>query len=378
MDKRNQQIETLRAAAIMFVLLSHFPIDGAVWYFDLSGYVELWAGVDLFFVISGFLITHSLSGLVSARARGEACWPELKAFWIRRAFRLLPAAWLWLLVPLLLSALIGQHPLFAPMRTLINDTLAAAFQVANFYWASCIGSGQWGQLCSQPPVVGPYWSLSLEEQFYLLLPLVLILLPFRFLLPCLALLIAVHLFWIRPIFTLAWYVRPDSLLWGVVLALLSQRSTRFGLADILDKLRLGRPLSMALLALLAWVPSLGAQVIPGVATVAVVALLGAALVQLAASGNGIRPGKFLLWMGSRSYALYLVHFPLYALTQFLLFPDGSRLLQGWQDIAIYAVCAGSIIALAAELTYRLVESPIRDYGRQLARRISGCQQTQMG
>ncbi|WP_179085210.1 acyltransferase [Aquipseudomonas alcaligenes] len=368
MDRRNLQIESLRAIAITFVLFSHLQIEVSGWYFNLPSHVELWAGVDLFFVISGFLITHSLLGLVGARERGTAWWPELKAFWIRRAFRLLPAAWLWLLVPLLLSLLIGQHALFAPTRTLLNDALAAVLQVANLYWAHCIGSGQWGELCSQPPVLSPYWSLSLEEQFYLLLPILLILLPARLLLPVLALLLITHLFWIRPILTLAWYVRPDSLLWGVVLALLSHRGIALGLGNSLKKLRLGMPLSLALLALLAWVPSLGAQVAPGVAMVGIVALIGAALVWLAATGNGIRPGAFLLWMSSRSYALYLVHAPVFFLAQFLLFPEGPRFLQGRYEIALYVICTFVAASLAAELTYRLVESPLRGYGRKLASR----------
>lgn len=367
MGNKNNQIEALRAAAIAFVLLSHFPVSSA-WFTEANRYVELWSGVDLFFVISGFLITGSLIRLHEARGKREQWLPELKAFWVRRAFRLLPAAWLWLLIPILLSALLGEQSLFAPLRTLLNDVAAAALQVANVYWAICIGNGQWGQLCSLPPIVGPYWSLSLEEQFYLLLPLVMILVPVRLLLPALVVLIVAHVFWIRPIFTLAFYTRTDALLWGVLLALLSQRTGYFNLPIRLKAFRGSSLISIALLMLLAWAPVNGAEVVAGVSTVAIVALISAVLVWLAACGCGIEPGRFLSWMGSRSYALYLVHFPLYALTQVLLFPvaDSSRI-----QLALYAVCAAALIALAAELTYRWVELPLRNYGRQIALGVSG-------
>ncbi|TXH91896.1 MAG: acyltransferase [Pseudomonas sp.] len=366
MKNKNNQIEALRAAAIAFVLLSHFPVS-STWPAEANRYVELWAGVDLFFVISGYLITLSLLGLRDAQGRHEQ-WLELKSFWIRRAFRLLPAAWLWLLIPILMSILLGDQPLFAPLGTLLNDVAAAALQVANLYWATCIGNGQWGQVCSLPPIVGPYWSLSLEEQFYLLLPLVMILMPSRLLVPALVVLIGAHVFWSRPIFTLAFFTRPDALLWGVLLALLSQRASYFNLPERLKGFRGSSLVSIALLMLLAWSPTSGVQTVAGVSTVATVAMISAMLVWLASCGSGIEPGRLLRWMASRSYALYLVHFPLYALTQILLFPVADcSILQ----LAIYAICSGTVIALAAELTYRWVELPLRNYGRQLALSVSG-------
>lgn len=366
MDQKNNQIETLRAAAIGFVLLSHFPVAGA-WFAEASRYVELWSGVDLFFVISGFLITGSLTRLRAARTERALWFLELKAFWIRRAFRLLPAAWLWLLIPLLLSLCLGDQPLFAPFSTLFNDALAAALQVANLYWAHCIGSGQWGQLCSQPPIVGPYWSLSLEEQFYLLLPLVIVLLPARRLVALVVVVIVAHALWDRPIFSLAWYVRPDSLLWGVLLALLGQHFDRSGLPARLAAVPGRSLLSILLLAVLAWLPVKGAELFAGVSTVAVIALVSALLVWLAACDAGIEPGAFLLWMGSRSYALYLVHYPIYALVQLLLFPTAGS---SGPELALYALCAMSMIGLAAEATYRLVEMPLRNYGRRLSMHLS--------
>src|SRR5690606_36454380 len=121
--------------------------------------------------------------------------------------------------------------------------------------------------------------------------------------------------------------------------------------------------SIALLLLLASAPTSGVQTVAGISTVATVAVISAALVWLAACGCGIEPGRLLRWMGSRSYALYLVHLPLYALTQILLFPVADCSLA---HLALYAICAAGVIAVAAELTYRWVESPLRNYGRQLA------------
>ena len=74
----------------------------------------------------------------------------------------------------------------------------------------------------------------------------------------------------------------------------------------------------------------------------------------------------LNWVSSRSYALYLVHFPLYGAARALAFPE-PLLLQAWPDIVLFMLSTGLAIGLAAEMTYRLVEMPCRQYGRQLAR-----------
>src|SRR5579863_7835166 len=103
--KRNNDIEMLRGVAILFVLADH--IFG---FWDipnlqstLDHYASFWGGVDLFFAISGFVIAQSLLrsmiGLQSAQDKVRA----LVSFWIKRVWRLWPAAWFWLMVPFVVA-----------------------------------------------------------------------------------------------------------------------------------------------------------------------------------------------------------------------------------------------------------------------------------
>src|SRR5271168_2727804 len=89
-------IETLRAVSILLVLFAHLP---AAIHSDSHAalsrdWIQTWSGVDLFFAISGFVITRSLAPLLDARGAAGAL-PVLVGFWLRRVWRLLPAAWLW-------------------------------------------------------------------------------------------------------------------------------------------------------------------------------------------------------------------------------------------------------------------------------------------
>ncbi|MDH0895689.1 MULTISPECIES: acyltransferase [unclassified Pseudomonas] len=365
--KHFSHIDTLRAVAILFVLLAHLPVDERIWPTSLPRHIDLWSGVDLFFAISGFLITRSLAGFMRARAQDRNWWPELRTFWIRRAFRLLPAAWLWLLLPLLLSLLIGPALLYPSTSGMANDALAALLQVANLHSAGCWASEAWRQHCGSGLGVSHYWSLSLEEQFYLLLPIVLLLLPRRLLVPAVLLLIVTLAPWDRPLFSAGWFFRVDGLLWGVVLGMLSLYSRdTFQLPGKLARYGLGSALTLALILMLGWLPTLGAEAIPGISTAAALALTSAALVWLAACNAGIGPGPVLDWVSSRSYALYLAHFPLYGAIRALLLPE-PLLLRDWLEVGLFTLCAVLVVGLAAELTYRLVETPCRRYGRRLAR-----------
>ena len=151
-------MQGLRAIAVLAVVLYHF------WPARVSGgYV----GVDVFFVISGFLITGHL--LRELTASGTI---RLGQFWARRARRLLPAS----LLVLLFCALVAMSPYLTPTSALpneIREVVASTFYVENWYLA--FTSADYLNHSGDPTTVQHYWSLSLEEQFYVLWPLLILL-----------------------------------------------------------------------------------------------------------------------------------------------------------------------------------------------------------
>jgi len=153
---RRGDIEGLRAIAVVLVVLFHASIGGFS-----GGFV----GVDVFFVISGFLITGLL-----LRERQASGTISLSTFYSRRARRLLPAAILVLLVTLGVSILV-LPPLLIP--GVATDTAAAALYVSNMGFAmqatDYFAAGQ------APSPILHFWSLGVEEQFYLFWPVIVLL-----------------------------------------------------------------------------------------------------------------------------------------------------------------------------------------------------------
>jgi len=149
-------LDGLRAIAVLGVLLYH---GGAP--LVSGGFL----GVNVFFVLSGFLITTLLLG-----EWGEHLTLRLGAFWARRARRLLPA----LLLMLLGVAVLAKVFVPGEFATLRLDSLSTLFYVAN--WHFIIGGADYFTSTAQPSPLGHMWSLAIEEQFYIVWPPVLLLL----------------------------------------------------------------------------------------------------------------------------------------------------------------------------------------------------------
>jgi peptidoglycan/LPS O-acetylase OafA/YrhL len=148
-------LDGVRALAVLGVLAAHTGIPGVT-----GGFV----GVDVFFVLSGFLIT---SLLLDEHGRGGRS--DLPSFWARRARRLLPAALV------MITAVIGFRSLLPIESTtgLRNDALSAALWSSNWRWALG-GTDYFAQGGTASPLQHT-WSLAVEEQFYLLWPCLLVL-----------------------------------------------------------------------------------------------------------------------------------------------------------------------------------------------------------
>lgn len=364
--RRIADIEVLRAIAVLLVLDEHAPLNLVFWHSRLLDlqlvYFRGWVGVDLFFAISGFVIARSLlPELRGCRGRFAFLAAALR-FWTRRAWRLLPAAWLWLAIPLVAVALFNRSGAFGPFQASYEAAVAAVLQVANFRLAEAFGTRPTG-------VSFAYWSLSLEEQFYLVLPVAAFLLR-RWLTP--ALLLVAALQFQAPHTPLAMMTRSGALAFGVLLAQWEGRpSWRMCEPGSLSRSRLAR--GAAVLGALLLLGALGSDELHiASCRLGLIALLAAGLVWVASYDRDLllRPGplkRALVWIGARSYALYLIHVPAYFAAHevwFRLAPPGA-VPHGWLAWA-YALAALAALFLLADLTYRLVEVPLRRKGRRIA------------
>ena len=146
-------IDGLRAIAVLAVFVYHFH-NGGGWL--PGGFL----GVDVFFVISGYLITSLL--LSEFRKEGRV---DLVRFWLRRARRLLPAVFVLIGVVIVLAPFFD----FGELSTLRADALASIGYVTN--WALILGHQSYFEAFARPSLFRHLWSLAVEEQFYLLWPL---------------------------------------------------------------------------------------------------------------------------------------------------------------------------------------------------------------
>jgi peptidoglycan/LPS O-acetylase OafA/YrhL len=394
--RKNLDLEFLRAMAILMTVLQH---AGALFwpgslYLHWLETVGLWAGVGLFFCISGFIITSTFLASVERAGRyhpsavvgSERCNSEGRrglslghvavVFWIKRVWRLWPAAWCGLALAILCAVFFNTSGIFGQPSRMAKDALMAFFHVANFHWARCyhISASADCNLTGWALVV--YWSLSLEEQFYLLTPVLLLLVPRRRLIGLLVLIWLCQLPWSRPPLGVLWFFRVDSLVVGVLIALwrlrLRHRTTIVAgasdkpLPPIQDAALL--ILSLSALIALAW---LGAPSrVEWLGVVNAISLAAGVLVWVASLGRRVlMPGGplgiVLTWLGARSYSLYLTHMLALLGTREIWF----RL--NWhaaEHLMAYLSTAIIMTLSVAELSYRLIEQPARRYGYRLAAR----------
>ncbi|GAB1693946.1 acyltransferase family protein [Krasilnikovia sp. M28-CT-15] len=334
--RHRRDIQGLRAVAVLLVVAYHCgaPLIG-------GGYV----GVDVFFVISGFLITGLL--LREVRETGRICVP---AFYARRALRLLPAATVVIVATVAMSVL-----WLPPLR--LPDILADAWHTAGYtmnYRLAVTGT-DYLSAETDPSPLQHFWSLAVEEQFYLLWPPLLLAVVRVRRVPVAAVLggltAASFLFsvWQTPHDTVWAYFGTHTRAWelgaGALLALGAGAAVRLGP-------RAARALTTAGLAAIAAAAVMFTEATPFPGYAALVPVLGAAAV---IAGGCARQAPLLARpalqaVGRLSYSWYLWHWPVLAVLPFALGHPAAR----WQN----ALAALTALVLAA-LTYGLVENPVR-------------------
>ena len=340
---RRGDIEGLRAVAVVLVVLFHAGIG------DFAGG---FIGVDVFFVISGFLITGLL-----LRERQASGTISLSNFYARRARRLLPAALLVLAVTLLVSLFI-LPPLLLP--GLAGDTAAAALYVSNLGFA--VQATDYFAAGAAPSPILHFWSLGVEEQFYLCWPLLVLLVArgvgqvqrrVGLTLALIALSSFVFALWLTEVaqpwafFSLP--ARAWELALGGLLAIAGARLARLPVSLAAGAGWLGLGLIVAGGLLLN-------ETTPFPGYAALLPTLGAALVLVSgAQLSRWGPARLLdtalpRFLGRISYSLYLWHWPILVL---------PALASGLPLSLPERLALVGLSVLAAAATYRWAEDPLR-------------------
>jgi peptidoglycan/LPS O-acetylase OafA/YrhL len=351
-------LDGVRALAVFAVVAYHIGTTSASTVLP-GGFL----GVDVFFVLSGYLITSLL--IVEVQQTGRI---SIKNFYIRRARRLLPA----LFALLLVVAAIGAFWLPQQAARLKGDLLASLGYVTN-WWLIAENSSYFATAGDRPPMLTHLWSLAVEEQYYLVWPLILV--AFAAVRARRGLMLTIVGAGIIGSMVVGYLLydpfsdpsrvyygtdtRALAPLLGAFLAIAVKpwhhrtrlpRGARHGL-DFLGVTAL-----LALAAIAAILDDTDESLYRG--GFLVIAVLGGVVVTVAghpgtALGEalGTQPLRYL---GERSYAIYLWHWPVCLLTR----PGLDVPLTGWANAALRI----AISILLAEISYQLIEKPIRKHG----------------
>lgn len=371
--KKNSDIEALRTLAILLVIFAHISalLAPDSIYRSALTYFRFGYGVDVFFCISGFIITKSIINEIPETKNLRSILNFSVPFWTRRFWRLMPSAFFWVLMGVFLSAWQGGEGYITPLKDFAWSAFAAAFQFLNVIYPHCRDSGTCG-------TVGIYWSLSLENQFYLLLPIIAALTGKRWMALFFISVFLVQFFVSRQLTDptpVLWAFRTDAIALGVLLALWQNHSSYQRAKPVFLKNGL---LCGALLLLIVVV--LAAITIP-VAPIPFamgITSVGACLLVWAASYN---ENYFTRWksvesiceyIGSRSYAIYLVHFiVLFAVRHFMFSPINSEVKTNYDTFSVASYVSIFLIftLTLSELNYRFIETPLRLRGERLSKNM---------
>jgi len=361
--KHRDDIQGLRAIAVILVILNHLQ-------FSNQAFVGGFIGVDVFFVISGFIITNLLIREYSKNARDNAGygWISLKAFYFRRVKRIIPAATF-----VILFTVSSGYFLFNDIKAgwIKRDGFFASIFLANINLIQQ-KTDYFKQSIAQSPLEH-YWSLSVEEQFYLVI-------PFLFLLSVSfhGLKIGkVNVWWERRVLALLTIVGMISFSWSLYATSTNPQSAYFstfaraweisaGSLLAIYSFQKNKDVSKKILNILGLTGLFGILVssfvfnessnFPGylalVPVLSTVALIYAGGANSNIVASKILSPKPLVLVGEMSFSLYLWHLPIIVI--------GSEVFQISKNSGINKLILVAITFLLAFFSFRYIETPFRN------------------
>ncbi|MFC7501775.1 acyltransferase family protein [Nocardioides sp. GCM10030258] len=351
--ERNLLLDALRGIAVSGVIGYH------IWPGALPGG---FLGVDVFFVISGYLITVGLSADLGASRAGT-----FRRFWARRARRILPALLVMVTVSCAVAGVLG-----GPSAVRLREQVASGLTFTT-NWHQ-IGTGESYFVSLNPPIFQHLWSLAIEEQFYLLWPLLLLLLVrfvrrdrLRWMVVAglaVASVVAMAVGYSGSVDPSRLYFGTDthgfSLVLGALAALAGGPFVRFVSTRLEGRraaaARVSVPLGLALLLVaFASMSDTGAFAYRG--GIAAIAAMTGVLIVVLDSVDHQRVAKALplaplVWLGERSYGLYLWHWPV------VVFFSERWVTSSGPGLAMRGLMVLATSVLLASLSWKYVEKPV--------------------
>lgn len=339
-----KEIDGLRALAVIMVLAYHLKMP-----FAKSGLL----GVTVFFVISGYLITGILINEIE-----ESGGVDLKNFWLRRIRRLLPAVLSMAVVMIFVSAVVNR----VVFTKGCNDLLSAVFGYNN--WWQIFRKVSYFENAGAPSPFTHCWSLAIETQFYLIYPILLILLSKardrgKVFAAVTAVLAMISVVLMGVLYSpdgdpSRVYYGTDTRAFSLLIGALAAIQKEYHIIKI--KLRgklwavIGSISVLILIGMMMFISSYSSFLYyGGQAIVSALAAFVVYAVTVSRSPLNIILGSSILkWIGDRSYSIYLWHYPI-----IVLMSGGKR--AAWWIVILEVVLSVGL----AELSYRFIETPVR-------------------